>query len=40
MIQFKNHIQKEHADFEITENDHLEEAQYSNVDQISYEDTL
>ena len=26
MIQFKNHIKREYADFEITENDHLEDS--------------
>ena len=34
MIQFKNYIQREDDDFEITENDDLEDSQESNVDQI------
>jgi hypothetical protein len=31
MIQFKNHIQREHADFEMTENDHLEDSHDTDI---------
>ena len=40
MIQFKNYVQREYDDFEMTENNHLEDSQDSNVDQISNEETF
>ena len=40
MIQFKNHIESEFTDFEITDDNHLEDSQESDVDQISNEETF
>ena len=37
---FKNHIQKEHAETEMTENDHLQNLQKSNANQILKEETF
>ena len=39
LIQFKNHIEREYADCETSEDDCLEECQESNVDQILNEET-
>ena len=40
LIQFKNHIQREYYDFEMSENNQFENSQNSNVDQISNEETF
>ena len=39
MIQFKNHIEREFTDFGMTENNHLEDSQDSNID-LSNEETF
>ena len=40
LIQFKNHIEREYDDFEMSEDNHFENAQDSNVDQISNIETF